>query len=117
MSRSATDEAPDAPVACTLGSTELGTQVERWRKLYAEAGADRTVTDDGLRVGFRREAAVERELRELAAVEVRCCAWAGWAVEERGSELVLSVTSTGDGISVIHSWFLAEEPVLPRPDC
>ena len=56
-----TNETP--PVACTLGSTELRGQVGRWRELYARSGTDRTETDYGLRVAFRRDPSVERELR------------------------------------------------------
>jgi hypothetical protein len=95
------------PVACTLGSADLGRQVDRWRKLYAAAGTDRAETDDGLRVRFRRDAIVERELRELVAVETECCAWADWTVEADARQLVLAVTSTGDGIPVLHSWSLS----------
>ena len=101
------------PVACTLGSAELGMQAERWRKLYAGAGTERAETGDGVRLRFRRDVAVERELRELVAVENECCAWAAWTIEADACELVLEVRSTGDGIPVIHGWFLAEEPVLP----
>jgi hypothetical protein len=111
MSELSTEEAA-APVACTLGSRRLATQVERWRKLYARAGTERVVTDEGLRICFRRAPAVEHELRQLVAAEVDCCRWADWTVEAKTDELVLDISSTGDGIAVIHSWFLAEQPVL-----
>jgi hypothetical protein len=93
-------------VACTLGSADLAAQAERWRRLYADAGSERIVTAEGLRVRFRRDSAVEQELRALVAVEVGCCAWAQWTVEEQPEELVLEVRSAGAGISVIHGWFL-----------
>jgi hypothetical protein len=97
----------ETPVACTLGSKELGTQVERWEKLYAEAGIARIETHDGLRVSFRRGGAVERELRDLAAVEIECCAWADWTVQADADEPVLEVTSREDGLPVLHGFFLA----------
>ncbi|HEX6702004.1 MAG TPA: hypothetical protein VF101_14855 [Gaiellaceae bacterium] len=97
----------ETPVACTLGSAKLGTQVERWDELYAEAGAERRETDEGLRVSFRRAPGVERELRDLVAVETECCAWADWTVQADADELVLEVTSREDGLPVLHSWFLA----------
>jgi hypothetical protein len=100
-----TSGASQAPIACTLDSTELGTQVERWKTLYADAGTDRAVTDDGLRVRFRRDPAVERDLRDLVAVESACCAWADWTVSADGRHLVLAIRSTGDGASAIRSWF------------
>lgn len=97
------------PVTCTLGSRELRAQAARWRRLYAEAGIERTATDDGLRVRFRP--AAERELRELVAVEAECCAWARWSVDARGEEVVLEIDAAGDRVAVIHGWLLAEEAV------
>jgi hypothetical protein len=95
------------PIACTLTRTHSGTQRERWRTLFAEAGIARIETDAGLRLSFRRAPAVERELQNLVAVEVGCCKWAEWTVEALGGELALEITSTGDGVAVIHDWFLA----------
>src|SRR5919201_5509893 len=95
-------------VTCTLGSDELRTQVERWKRLYAGAGVARTATDEGVRVSFRRDSAVEDELRRLVAVEVECCSWAAWTVEAAGDELVLAISSTGDGVAVIRTRFLVD---------
>ena len=95
-----TGEAPKTPIACTLGSGEVEVQVERWQKLYADAGTERTETDDGLRVRFRRDSAAEHELRGCRRSRDRML-------------LILEISSSGDGIPVIHSWFLNEEPVPP----
>jgi len=99
----------DPPVACTLGASALATQAERWKTLYAGAGIERVPTDNGLRVSFRRDPAVERELRELVAVEVECCRWADWKVETGSAAVALEVTSTGEGIKVIHGWWLVSD--------
>jgi hypothetical protein len=107
-----TTEATPARIECTLSSGELATQAERWKTLFAQAGSRRLVTEQGLRVYFRRSQSVERELCELVAVEVECCARADWTIEPDAGELLLEVSSTGDGIPVIHSWFLAEEPEI-----
>ena len=117
MSQS-TSPSPETPaVACTLGPSELGTQIERWRKLYADAGTERVATDNGLRVRFRQGTPIERELRALVDVEIECCAWADWTVDEDATHLILDVSSSGDGIPVIQGWFLDEEPVLPTACC
>ena len=100
-----TDLMNDEPVACTLGASEHATQAERWKTLYAGAAIERVETDDGLRVSFRRDPAVERELRELVAVEVECCRWADWKVETGSTTVALEVSSSGEGIAVIHGWF------------
>lgn len=102
-------------IACTLGSAALGRQVERWQALYAEAGIRRTEIDAGLRVSFRPDRAVEDELRALVAIEVECCGWADWTIAANPHELILEISSTGDGIPVIHRWVLAQEPARRRP--
>lgn len=110
---SQTPHAP--PLACTLGSPVLGTQVERWTKLYADAGTERIETDDGLRVSFRSTPAVENELRALVAVEIECCTWAAWTIEDGAESLTLAVTSKRPGVDVIHEWFLDGQRLVPTP--
>jgi hypothetical protein len=99
------------PVACTLGSSELGTQAERWKWLFTQTGFGRTETDARLRVHFMRSA--EAELTALVAVERECCKWAEWTIEADEDGLILEITSTGDGISVIHTWLLEQNPFVP----
>jgi len=106
-------ETVQAPVACALGAADLKTQGERWRHLYAEAGLERVATNGGLQLRFKRDAPVERELRDLVAVEIECCPWANWMIEAGPGALTLEITSSGDGVPVIQSWFLDEEPVVP----
>jgi hypothetical protein len=95
--------APD--IACDLGAGGAAAQAERWVRLGQEAGLGRAETADGLEIRFRDEAAVERELRELASVESRCCAWARWEVDRANGELVLRVSSTPEGAAVLHAMF------------
>jgi hypothetical protein len=90
-------------IACTLGTSDLKTQQERWRTLDRTA---RIETDDGLRLTFRDEPEIEAELNALVAVESRCCGWAAWTVERREDELVVAARTQGDGVAVLHSMFL-----------
>ena len=113
MSHPTSESATSRAIACTLGPDQLATQVERWTNLYAEAGIERLVTDNGLRVSFRPDPTVDEELRALVAVEAVCCGWARWSIGARPDGLFLEITSTGDGITVIHSWLLNEDLVAP----
>jgi hypothetical protein len=89
-------------VACTLDDGQMSERRRRWHALAERAVADRTETENGLRLAFRNEAGVADELRELAALERTCCAFADWSV--RGT--VLEVTGTGDeGIAAVHGMF------------
>jgi hypothetical protein len=83
-------------IACTLTTTDLAAQGARWRALQQTS---REETADGLRISF--SPGCERELHELVTVENECCSWARWEVERT----TLVVTSTGDGVSVLHGMF------------
>ena len=100
-------EAPDlaADIACTLGEAKTATQAERWLRLGREAGLGRAETDAGLEIRFRDDAAVERELRDLVAVESNCCAWARWEVHRIDGGLVMRVTSTPEGAAALRVMF------------
>jgi len=93
------------PVACTLTSTDLAAQRQRWERLAARAMTGRTETADGLRMFFRPEPGAEEELLELVAVENECCRWADWTVEVDDAQLVLAVRAAGDGITALHGMF------------
>jgi hypothetical protein len=96
----------DAPViACELGGGETAAQVKRWMRLGREAGLERVETEDGLRIRFRDEPAVEEELRGLAAVESSCCSWARWEVRRADGGLILTVSSTPEGAATLHTMF------------
>lgn len=101
------------PIACTLGSSALAAQIERWTKLYADASTGRVETDHGLHVSFRSDPAVETELRDLVAVEIGCCAWADWSIRSGAEKLTLAISATGDAVAVIHTWLLDQNPVVP----
>ena len=95
------------PVACTLGDTSLGAQIGRWKRLGRASGLSRATTEEGLRLGFSDEPAVEAELRALVAVESECCDWAHWEIRREDDELVVRVSSSGEGVAVLHAMFEA----------
>jgi hypothetical protein len=93
------------PIACTLTSAGLSTQIDRWKQLAVRAVTERLETADGLRISFRPESGVEDELRELVAVENECCAWADWNVEATAEQIVLDIRSSGEGLATLHGMF------------
>jgi len=97
------NQAPD--IACDLSVADAATQEQRWLRLGRDAALGRTETPDGLEFRFRGGAEVERELRDLIAVESDCCAWAQWEVRHAGGELVMRVTSTPEGAAALHAMF------------
>jgi hypothetical protein len=95
-------------VACGLGGKGLDVQAGRWRRLVGEAGLGAVETDEGVRVRFRGEPSVERELRALIAVERECCRWARWGIRRDGRALVLDVRSNEEGAAILHRLFAYE---------
>ena len=93
------------PVACTLTSADRADQADRWMRLADRALTARTETPDGLRLAFLPDRGVRQELRALAAVERDCCAWADWAVAAEPSQVVLTVSASGEGIGALHEMF------------
>ena len=93
------------PVACSLSAAGLAAQVNRWHRLAARAMTERAETARGVRVRFRAAPGVEEELRGLAAAENECCSWADWTVQASAGQVMLDVTSDGDGIAALHGMF------------
>ena len=83
-------------VACTLTADRMSERRRRWQELAGRAFVERTLTERGLRLEFRRDAGVEKELCELAALERDCCRFAEWNVTNEGTHAVLDVTGSGD---------------------
>jgi hypothetical protein len=99
-------------IACSLSDDERGTRRERWQRLDV---VERVLTDDGLRLVFRREPGVEAELEALAAAERECCAFATWSVSAGEGDVVLEVGATGEGIAAVHAMFTTPRPRMHLP--
>jgi hypothetical protein len=92
-------------IVCTLGAGDLAAQREHWGRLIAASALERTERPDGLRIRFRPDRGVADDLHALVATERECCAWARWSVTVAADQVVLDITSTGDGITALHSMF------------
>jgi hypothetical protein len=103
----------ELPVACTLSQSGLATVTSRWARLAASANAERTQTDDGLRIAFHASPQAKLELDALVAVESDCCRWASWSVEQGEDRLVLVVTASGDGVGALHGMFTGMSGATP----
>jgi len=89
-------------VACTLSDGQLSERRRRWQELAGRAFVERTEPPVGLRLAFRADDGVEAELRELAGLERKCCAFADWSV----SGSVLDVTAESDeAVAAVHGMF------------
>ena len=78
----------------------------RWQRLGAHAAVEVVPNERGLRLAFRRDPGVEAELRELAALERECCAFADWTVSAADGSVVLEVSGASEeAIAAVQAMF------------
>jgi hypothetical protein len=95
-----------AAIACSLDDQGRRERAARWQVLGARTAVESTRTDEGLRLTFRPEPGVARELRELAALERECCSFADWRVSETADGVVLDVGAEGaEAVAAVHGMF------------
>ena len=96
----------EAAVACSLSRADLTTRQQRWLLLGARAHIDTVLTGNGVRLSFQNEPSTEDELKELAALEQDCCAFADWSLHSHGNALTLEVSAhSAEGIAAVQAMF------------
>jgi hypothetical protein len=90
----------DPPIACTLPAAELPARLALIERLEPLA---RAPIPGGARMRFAAEA--EGRVRELVALESRCCAFLDFAVTRGDGAVVLDVTGPPDAQPVIEQLF------------
>lgn len=93
-------------IACSLDPAQLADRRCVWEALARVALKEISPTADGVELVYASSEEVERVLHQLAGLEAKCCSFAEWRVSRRGEdELVLDVTSQGDGVAAVHALF------------
>ncbi len=104
-----------APIACSLRQDDRAQRQRRWHTLADRAFIDLTPTMTGLRLRFRDEPGVEAELRQLAALERDCCAFADWGVLADGVAVTLDVSGkSADSGPAVREMFASLGSSAPR---
>lgn len=91
--------------ACSLTSEALGDRRQAWQRLADAALHTQRATTRGVELAYRSEEGVEGQLRELAALEAECCSFADWAVDRRGEDVLLTVTTAPESVAAVHDLF------------
>lgn len=100
----ATDHA--TRIACSLDPGELADRRCVWEALARVALKQLRPTAGGVELVYAASSEVDRVLHQLAWLEAECCSFAQWRVSRRGEdELILTVTSEGDGVAAVHALF------------
>lgn len=95
----------ELPIACTLGAGDAAARCDRWLALAGDALVDKAATEAGVRLRYAATDRVEGELRELAAAERECCAFASWDVTRTPEALVLDVGAAPDAVPAVRAMF------------
>jgi hypothetical protein len=77
-------------------------RVGEWTSLARRALVKREPHPSGVSLRYRRDANVEGELRRLIALEIECCAFLGFDLEERPDHLSLTVSGPEEAIPLIR---------------
>ncbi len=99
------DDGSALAVACSLQPGELSDRRAVWERLAERALRETRSTAGGVQLVYGGSEETQRELEELARLEAQCCAFAEWRVARRGDEILLDVTSTGDGVTTVRALF------------
>jgi hypothetical protein len=97
----------EQPIVCTLNPADMRGRLARVNALATTALLSRELIDGGLRHRFRAGDEIEREVREIAALESECCAFLTFEVSRDADSVVLDVTGRADAQPVIEQFFAA----------
>lgn len=99
------EDRPEGAIACSLRPGDFDDRRKRWERLAVRALRESRATDNGVRFFYTASEETECELRELARLEAECCGFAEWRLTRAGDDLVLDVTSEGEGAAEIRALF------------
>jgi hypothetical protein len=105
------------PVACTLTPDDVPARMRRWQLLRERAAPVAELHDGRLEVRYVGGDGVLDELRELAAAEQACCAFATWSVADHdgGPSLLVAAPDQPEALAGVAALFGLGEPAqAPR---
>jgi hypothetical protein len=79
--------------ACTLGATEARQRIQRWSELAHAAQLDAEVQPGRVQVRYTATEDNGAEIRALVELELACCAFLDYTVEEGPDAITLTVTA------------------------
>lgn len=94
----------DVPIACTLPTiAEAKAQVERWQAFDVDYALSSERSDSALIVHYAKVNDSIIRLRELVAVEQRCCAFVEWSIDASGNDLRLIARGSEEQLAALNA--------------
>jgi hypothetical protein len=88
------------PIACSLGASDLRQRLDEIAEVGASSLIERSADGERHLLRFRSNEETRRRLEAIVAAEAKCCSFLDLSLDERGGELVLSVSAPEDGLSI-----------------
>ena len=89
----------DAPIACTLGTSEIGHRLGAWRRLLVRKSGVEPV-DGGVRIAFG-DAVRAADVAQLAEAEQSCCSFLSFAIAVGSNGVTLDIVGPREARPVI----------------
>lgn len=105
---------PPSPIACSLDAQRLASRRGEWEQLCRDFMTGLLRTARGVELRFGPGLVPAAELRRLVALEMDCCSFASWTVQERDNKLVLTVSGPPDAVPALHALFSAYQDRKPE---
>lgn len=85
------------PIACSLSASDLRQRLNEIAEVGAESLIERSADGDHHLLRFSSTEETRQRLEAIVAAEAKCCSFLDLSLEERGTELVLSISAPEDG--------------------
>jgi hypothetical protein len=85
-----------APIACSLGNSELELRLGAIAEIGADSLISRAVDGEDHSLRFRNDADTRRRLQEIVSAEAECCAFLNLSLGEESGDLVLAISAPKD---------------------
>jgi hypothetical protein len=92
-------------IACVLDGDAYRVRVARIRALMDQALIARERLGTSVQMRFRRDAGVEKDLKELVALEHECCPFLTFALDPRPGEMVLTIAGPESAAALLDDAF------------
>src|SRR5690242_16576288 len=91
------------PIACTLSADAQMDRVDEWRRIKSKA-VSAELTDVGACLTFALDAAIARDVAELMAREIECCAFFTFSLTATADQLVLTIAAPEDATEIVAAF-------------
>jgi hypothetical protein len=95
------------PIACSLEGDDARRRSQEWTALIGQR-LEIERSNFHLAVRFEANDKLRADLARLVAAERHCCGFVAWELDDRGDEIVLSVSGDPIGVSAMAEAFRLE---------